>query len=722
MTARWIATTLLLFSCTSTPAAQQIQDGAAPEAIRTARAVRIPNGRIVLDGRLDEPEWSLTQPASDFVQQAPAEGAPATEPTEAWIVYDDDTLYIGATLHDRTPERLVTDELTYDFSPRDGDMFGVIFDTFHDRLNGYGFFTNPAGAKRDSQVADDGRANNQDWNAVWDIMTSVGPDGWVVEFAIPFKTLRFPEGDVQVWGMNLVRVIRHKNELAIWSLVPRPFGLSKVSYAGVLEGIRGVQPGQNIRVKPFATSELHQRRGVDQTDIDGGVDVKVGLGTGLILDVTYRPDFAQVEVDAQQINLTRFSLFFPEKREFFLENRNAFQIGSPRTGNDFVPFFSRRIGLSPAGEPVPLVGGLRLSGKVGRNTLGLLNIQSDTLERTGQSALPSSNASVLRYAREFLNNSLAGVFYLGNERTGGSNRLVGSDVQLHLWRALNIDTLWMRSDTTGVGVGTTWRVGVNYDSNVTTYQTSYTAIGNTFRNELGFVRRPGTDVLAATLARRFRPQATYRIIREYRPRVSYERFTKNGLGVETETISPSFSVDFADASVATFSYVFNEEALTSPFPIHPDFAIPVGRYRFENGVASFTTSRARRLSGNGGYRFGEFWNGHRRGVTAGARLRVNAKLATGLTYGRDVIDLPGFSFTTNLLSLRVDGSFSTRMFLNAFIQYNSVSREVISNIRFNFIHHPLSDLYIVFNETRPTTGSRFRARALILKFTQLLNF
>ena len=698
------------------------QDESRRGAERRLQAVRISEGRITVDGQLSEQEWELAIPATDFIQQEPSEGALGTESSEVRVLYDNDVLYVGAMLYDSEPDRLVSNELKHDFTARNGDMFCVMLDTFRDKLTGYSFCAEPSGARRDSQVADDGRANNASWDGVWYVQTSIVENGWIVEISFPFRSLRFPESDDQEWGLNFGRLVRRNNELTAWSFIPRGFGLSKVSYGGVLEGINHVQPGRDIRVTPFGIVRGRGQGGTHQATADGGIDVKVGLGTNFVLDGTYRTDFAQVEVDEQQINLTRFSLFFPEKREFFLENQGAFNIGSTQSRNNLVPFFSRRIGLSESGETVPLVGGLRLSGRSGRNTLGLLNIQTEREERPGSARLPASNFSVFRYGREFLNNSSASVFYLGHERGEAFNRVVGSDIELKFHRRLDVDGFWMRSQDAATGPGTAWRGGFNYVSPSTRLASSYTSLGDTFKDDLGFVPRQGVDIITALAAGTFRPTRRDGPIRDYGPTVSYTRFNKDGFGAETETVDASFRIELNDSSTVRVGYKISQETLFSPFQIRPTHAIPPGRHEFNQFTAGFSTSRAHRFAFNGAYRTGGFWNGHSRGFTAGGRVRMNMHLATSLNFSRDAVDLPLGSFDTNLVSLRVDGSFTTRMFLNAVIQYNSVTGEVQSNVRFNVIHHPLSDLFVVYNDTRATTVDRLPSRSLIVKLTHMLSF
>jgi hypothetical protein len=743
-TALLTAAALLLAGFDSSVFAQ-----ATPErAPKSVRATRIPNGSITINGRLDESVWTQGEAAGEFVQMQPVEGAPATPAhrSEVRFLYDDENLYVGATFYEDEPDKLVTNDLKRDFpGARDGDLYVLILDTFNDRLNAYNFQTNPGCALRDSQSYDDGRSVNANWDTVWFCESSVDEKAWYVEEAIPFKQLRFPQRDVQTWGVNVFRLIRHTNEQTVWNPIPRQFNQFKTSYAGQLEGISGVTPGRNIRIKPFATTQGRYDGRRTLGDADGGLDVKVGLGTNLVLDATWRTDFSQVEADAQQVNLTRFSLFFPEKREFFLENQGALQIGPP-TGFggrnvNFVPFFSRTIGLSEQGTPIPVVGGLRLTGKVGRNTIGVMNMQVDREERAGGlPPLPSANYSVVRYGREFMSNSSVGLFFLDKERGASSNRLGGADLKFYPMRTMNIDALYMRSQHTAADDGTAWRAGFQYDPGLTVYTINYTSLGDSFRDELGFIPREGVDIVTGSVMHRFRPRALAPRVREIRAELPYSRFDRNALspltgnpiGLETETVSPVITAEFSDSSNVSFQTVRNLEVLSNPFRpqgIPAGRAIPIGEYTFYGSELSYDPTNARRIAPSGSVRFGEFYNGDRVGYTAGVRVRASEKLATTFSFSRDTIDLPeGVSFNTDLASLRVDASFSTRMFLNAYIQYNSVTRQWLSNIRFDFIHHPLSDIFIVYNDTRygdglsPARTTQLPTRALILKVTHLLSF
>jgi hypothetical protein len=694
------------------------QETGAPR--KSATALRVPNGRMVVDGELKEEEWKLVAPAANFVQQQPVEDGVPTEASDVRFVYDDDRLYVGAMLHDSEPGRLITNELKRDFQARDGDLFVLVLDTFNDLRNSYGFQTNPGGAWRDTQSFDEGRTTNQNWDGVWEVKTSKVEGGWIVEYGIPFKTLRFPRDDDQLWGLSMMRLIRRKNEVTMWTPIPRQFNQFRMSYGGELRGISGVKPGLNLRVKPFVTGSASRRSGRNMRDGDGGLDLKLGIGTGFVLDATYRTDFSQVEADAQQVNLTRFNLFFPEKREFFLENQGAFQIGRTYDTNDLVPFFSRSIGLEN-GNPVPIEGGLRLSGRTGQNDLGLLNIQTE-----------DDNFSVLRYGRQFMGSSTANVFYLGKEGGSRFNRVAGADIRVTPHRMVTFDFLAMGSDQRAPEPGQpavltersggTWRAGGIVEANRTELEASYTALGDGFRDELGFIPRTGVDISHLSATQRFRPKRLERAVREFRPQLAYDRYDRPAFGVETGTLRPNVTVEFQDGSTVTAVVRDNEEANLEPFRVRPNYSIAPGRYTFTDGEVSFATSRARTLSWTGAYRTGGFWHGTRDGASAGVRVRVNEKVAASATMSRDVVKLEGQSFTSDLLQLRLDTSFSTRMFLNAFVQYNGVTRDVTSNVRFDFIHHPLSDLFIVYNETRPTGTSILPSRSLTVKLTHLLSF
>ena len=364
------------------PAAAGGIDYAKVRFERVVRAVRITEP-ILIDGRLDEAAWEAAQPADRFTQWEPKPGMPATDDTEVRFLYDDNNLYIGARCFDSEPTRLTVNELRKDFDAGQDDGFGIVLDTLHDRQTGFVFQTNPAGARRDVQVSQDGEQTNQDWDGVWDVQTSIDERGWIAEIVIPFKTLRFSSAPTLEWGLNIMRRVRRTNEDTYWVPLERRYRLQRVSVAGTLTGLTTVNPGRNFKLKPFAVFNAVKPEDLPREfDGDGGLDVKYGLTKSMTLDLTYRTDFSQVEVDQQVVNLTRFRVFFPEKREFFLENSGAFAVGGGGRwgGQNVIPFFSRRIGLGENADdetvPIPIVGGARASGKVGTYDLGLLTMRT----------------------------------------------------------------------------------------------------------------------------------------------------------------------------------------------------------------------------------------------------------------------------------------------------------------------------------------------------------
>ena len=334
--------------------------------------------KITVDGSLDEPAWQTAELNGGFLQQDPKEGEPASESTEFRVLYDKEYLYIGAFCHDRTPERIVINDISRDFDTINEDYFAVVLDTFNDDRNGYYLATTAVGGQKDSQIFDEGRTNNVSWDGVWFVEARKGEDGYTVEMAIPFKTLRFGRQREQVWGAHFYRRMRGRNESTYWSLPPRRYSLTRaIPFAGELQGIANVEPGRNLQVKPYAllgAKRLGSRGEDAEPDFDGGLDLKYGVTPGLTLDLTVNTDFSHVEADTQQVNLTRFPLFFQEKREFFLENAGIFGFGA-LTNQEALLFHSRTIGLE-GGQPIPILGGARLSGRAGETYVGLLNMQT----------------------------------------------------------------------------------------------------------------------------------------------------------------------------------------------------------------------------------------------------------------------------------------------------------------------------------------------------------
>ena len=716
---------------------------------RQLKAVRT-RGKIVLDGRLDEPDWTQSPIAADFIQNNPRTDDPASEKTEVRVLYDKDNLYFGVYAHQTS--QITVSDLRKDFTINTGDFFQIVLDSFLDRRNGYLFATNPTGAKYDTQMANEGRETNVNWDAVWNVKTRIAEDGWIAEISIPFKTLKFRAKDTQSWGINFQRTIRRKNEDSFWSPLPYIYALDRVSLAGTMSDLERVKPGLNLRVKPYMVTNLSQPRagrnllpgekkqipfcrwasGGNCYNADFGVDVKYGLTTGLTWDFTYNTDFSQVEADEQQVNLTRFNLFFPEKREFFLENSGIFTFGAemdrPITGgrigtlnNNMVMFFSRNIGLSSTGSPIPILGGTRLTGRVGSYELGLLNIQQKEFDTTH-----ATNFTVARLRRNILSNSDIGVMLVNKEVSGSPhyNRVFGGDANFRFGQTLSLNGYLAKSFTDGIhGDDLAARVSNIYKTNKWEWRNSYMTVQNNFVDEMGFVPRVGIHKVSGVIYRTFRPKRLQRFLRQSNPHLQWDYVMDSRGNLMIRHVDYHVPFSFQNGASSEMGTNPTLERFDKPFVINrvKNIAIPPGIYSFTDYFVSFSSDNSRAISGNANFHTGRFYTGYKQSYTAGGTLRFGAKLSTSVSFIRNNVNLPQGHFLTDLITTRFDYSFSTKMFLNALLQYNTDTHQVSSNIRFNLIHRPLSDIFVVYNEHRSSLGNDLVDRTLAIKFTYMIS-
>lgn len=708
---------------------------------KIVKAVRI-HEKIKLDGRLEEPAWNLALPATDFVQQQPHVGEISPERTEARFLYDDDNLYVGVLAYDSGAP--VVTSIVYDFQSGESDNVNIVIDSLHDRRSGFSFTTNPVGGKRDQQLSNDGQAN-LDWTGVWDVRASVNSEGWTAEFVIPFKTLRFSKSPFQEWGLNMGRRIMRLNENSQWSPVPLRYSQFRVSLAGTLTGLENIHQGRNLKVKPFVTARIVQARGPDGQletlrslttlkggldGYDGGVDIKYSLTPSVTLDATYRTDFAQVEVDQQQVNLTRFSLFFPEKRDFFLENVGNFSFGTGvgfrASDANLVPFFSRRIGLSTAGTPIPILGGSRVSGKVNQYDFGLLVMKTEKLGTT-----PSNNYLVGRIKRNLFRNSWVGSIVTNRDSTvpGDYNRVYGADAHFQFYQKLEFDSYLLGSDTGAYkllpgksGKNQARKFQSAWIDDELTISGEYNAVQTNFNPEMGFIRRGNMSQYSGEFS--WKPQLRKNDTIQYLTfGTSIDYYQGGSTGkVETRTQDATLGITFENASSINFVTTQTFDRLVNPFRIRSNISIPAGDYKYLAYTPSFRTNPSKKISGNGNVTWGEFWNGRQKSYGGGLTLKPNYHLNMDLSYRRNDVRQGNGSFTTDLLGARFTYGFTPRSFLNAFFQYNTDTHQFSSNIRFNITHHPLSDLYLVYNDTRNTDTGQLAGRAFIIKFTNLFNF
>jgi len=713
----------------------------------TVRATRL-SDPLRLDGVLDEPLYTEVASVSDFIQSLPDPGGEPTERTEAWISFDDTDVYVSARVWDSAPERdWVANEMRRDTNQlRQNDTFGVMFDTFYDRRNGVMFYTNPLGALAEFAITNEGNPNT-DWNPIWDVRTGRFDGGWTVEMRIPFKSLRYRPGREQVWGLQLRRAIRRRNEWIHLTSLPLSAagggaqGVFRVSRAGTLVGIEAPPTSRLVEVKPYGiagvTTNLASSPVVrDDFEADGGLDVKVGITENLTADFTYNTDFAQVEVDEQQVNLTRFSLFFPEKREFFLEGRGIFDFapspsgaggGGGFGGGGIVPtmFFSRRIGLQ-RGTPVPILGGGRVTGKVGAFDVGLLDIQTDDL---GSIGAQSTNFAVLRVRRDILARSSVGVLFENRSRSlvsTGSNQAYGVDGSFSFFEDLNFVGYLVTTRTDGLnGSDDSYRATASYDGDLVGATLGHLFVGEHFNPEIGFVRRAGFRQTQANA--RYSPRPAIDWIRQitFQGGVDYIENHPGGY-VETREWSGSFQTEMENSDRFSVDFTETYENLADTFDITPGVAIPDGRYTFRDIQVGYNFGLQRPYSGNLSVRYGSFYGGTRTSVGfQRARIEVLPQLSLEPSLSFNWVDLEGLGdFTQHVAATRVSYSFSPRLFLSGLVQYSSLAESISANLRLRWEYAPGSEIFVVYTEERDTDVfdrfSELSNRALVIKVNRLL--
>jgi hypothetical protein len=707
----------------------------------------------VIDGRMDDQAWAQARVLGDFVQREPVEGRPVSEATEVRIVYDAEAIYIGAWLFDSDTSAIVVGETRRDAALTNTDAFQIILDTYLDRQNGFVFATTPAGIEYDGQVTKEGQGSasprrgqrqqagsgggfNLNWDGSWEVATSVDADGWYAEFRIPFSTLRYPRGGEQMWGVNFSRNIRRHNEEAFWAPIPRQFNLYRVSMAGTLSQF--VAPSQKVfTITPYVLGDAYRdyalQSSADFSPAVGG-DAKIGLTQSLTLDLTVNTDFAQVEVDDQQVNLTRFPLFFPEKRPFFLENAGSFSVGTPQ---ETELFFSRRIGLYEGNE-VPIQAGARLTGKVAGMQVGFLNIQANHLdlldEDLGEEVRvePKNNFGVVRLFQEFENRTrIGGIFVhrLNTDDTNDYNLTYGADGRLGVGQALTFDGYLSGTTTPDVSSGEyAYHLGGTFETRDWNVAAQYREVGAEFNPEVGFLSRREYRYINARILRKFRfPEVPW--FRELRPHVSWrEYFDLTGFS-ETRVVHIDNHFEFSNGAFFQLPAVnFTGEGLQEPFEIREGIIIPAGSYNnFDWGFA-FNTDLSAPFSAEGRIDIGGFYSGTRTGTNTTFNYRFRDKFTASFRVAYFDVRLAEGEFISSLLALKGSYSFTPRIFLQASLQYNNETENFGSNIRLGWLNTAGTGLYVVYNDTEHL-GSLDRTgiergpqeRQLIIKYTKMFS-
>ena len=736
---------LLLLTASSLGAQKEWQDPAIPvlEKRPVARAVLVEMAPL-LDGEvLDDPAWAKALPVSGFTQTVPDEGQPASQKTEIRIVYTQDTLFLGVICYDSEPDTIVITESRRDASLLETDSIQIILDTYRDRQNGFVFGTNPLGIEYDAQVTDEGGGSgsfrmgnnastqggsgggvNVNWDGSWEVKSKISEIGWSTEFAIPFRTLRYPAGKSQTWGLNFQRNIRRRAENSYWASLPRQHSLYRLSLAGNLEGLE-IPSQRNLKVMPYALGEIRRRGTVSgQTNWLGefGADVKIGLTPSLNLDLTYNTDFAQVEVDEQQVNLDRFNLFFPEKRPFFLENAGLFSVGA---SEEVDLFFSRRIGIAPNGQPTPILGGARLTGKISGTDIGFLNMQTE--EREG--VTPGNNYLVGRIRRELPNRSYLGTLFTNRQGTGrlapekDHSQTFAMDGRWGIGESAEVIGFLAGTSTPGLeGRQHAFQIGPRYNTKSWRMSTDFTEVGEDFNPEIGFLARTAYRKLNVSVFNFSRPPDFLGLL-ELRPHVSYRAFWDFDGFQESSRWHIDNHWEWRNGYEVHTGVNLSKEGLPDPFEISPKVTVPTGTYEHaEFQLVAFTNQSSPvsyRLDG----RFGGFFGGDRISLTHNIKLRLGQIFNADLEWNRNDIDLPGGDFVTNLGRLRVSYAFSPRIFAQGLLQYNDRADQWSTNLRFGWLQASNTGLFVVYDDTRAIGDRLFSEpdRSLFIKLSWLFD-
>ncbi len=723
---------------------------------RQAGAIRVDVAPLLDGNVLDDPAWEGAPPATGFRQTAPDEGQPASERTEVRVVFTDDTIYFGVVCYDRDPGAIIVTDSRRDSSLADSDSFQLILDTFLDRQNGFVFGTSPSGQEYDGQLVNEGAGGsgmgrggtsfgagggfNLNWDGVWQVRTATSDVGWSAEFAIPFRTVRFPAGRVQTWGVNFQRNIRRRNELAYWAPLPRQFDLFRVSLAGQLAGVEAPEGlWRTLQITPYVVGEVVSQAGPGARETtmlgDVGGDIKYGVTSGVVLDLTANTDFAQVEVDQQQINLDRFNLFFPEKRPFFLENAGVFTVANSGGAAFNDPgqtelFFSRRIGIAPDGHAIPILGGARLSGKVSDTvTVGFLNMQ------TGESGgVPSNNFGVARVRRDLPNRSSIGGLFVNRQATGDLagdddyNRTFGFDGRWGFGQNGIVSGFAARTETPeGVnedyaGVDYAYDVAVDYNAQAWRVRAGYMELGDNFNPEVGFVRRHGFRKVDGGIFYTWRPDDLLKI-QEMRPHVTFNRFWNYDRGfIESSLLHMDNAWEFDDSSSLITAWNVRKEGVVESFPISGVPVLP-GFYDWNEASLSYNSDRSAPV--NAGFRFqgSGFFGGTLRSYGPSLGVRSGETLNLLLNWSRNHIDLPAGQVVTNLVSTQIAYNFSPRIFAQSLLQYNDSVDLWSVNLRFGWLQDANTGLFVVYNETEGL-GDFIPSgvgRSIILKYSYLFD-
>ena len=723
---------------------------AAPGAERPTMAATRVDQAPTVDGDLSDRAWQESEVGTNFMQHEPLDGVPATEQTELRVVFTDSTIYFGITALDANPDAIIAKEMERDSRIFQDDSILLLLDTFHDQRNAYAFETNLNGARADTLVTDEGRDLNLEWDGIWSVASRRTAFGWVAEIAIPISTLRFDPA-APAWGFNVQRYIAHKREMTHWSGLPREVSVlgqvgsqiqpvHRISMAGELTGLTGLVQSAQLQIKPFAIGDVSEDPRLEAdpiTDGDGGLDLKWGVTRSLALDLTYNTDFAEVEVDEQQTNLTRFSLYFPEKRDFFLENAGIFDFGPPHREFFRPPvlkaFFSRRVGLDD-GQQVPIDWGARLTGRLGGWNIGVLRVATAGIDRDDGN-LPANAFTVARLKRNLGRRSTIGAIVTeAAPENEDANRVVGLDFNYKPTTKFGVGGFWTGSglsedpEDTGVGASAdtgeaAYGVNVDYQGRALTMSMDAEEIEENYQPAAGFLLRKNVRHLNPRF--QWLPRIERGLVRSWFTEVRYDYYETLDEG---ELESGRFEISPLGMRMTTedrwrLAYVGEEENLVEPFEIASGIVIPAGRYEFDGLELAMFSNQSRLLGVRGLFGWGDFYDGTRTSVRLTFGVRASKHVQTESLWVYNDVELPQGAFDIGLFSQRVDFTFTPNLRLNTIVQYNDDTEDLGLNVRLHWIYKPGSDLFVVYNENWMEGDLRQRLsthRQIAVKFTYLI--
>ncbi len=706
-------TTLLLFFC-ALPAFSQSTPPrillGAENSITAVYAETAPR----IDGVMDDAIWRQTVAATEFVQLTPNEGADPSQPSAIRIAYDENNLYFGLSFYDSDPDQIRARNLERGGPNGNDDMFWLLIDTYNDKRNAYLFETNVLGTQDDAIISDEAMSfSDWQWDGIYRSQGRIAEDGWHVELAIPFKTIRFDNADELTMGVAIMRFLNRNGERSMWPFIPRSYsaGIFQVSQYATMTGVKNVERGRNVLIKPYIIAGAQEFRVGDtetesDTQQDAGIDVKWAVNPNVTLDLTVNTDFAQVESDVVQLDLTRFNLFFPEKREFFLERQGLFEFGDSRRAETF---FSRRIGISN-----DILAGARLVSQFDKYSVGLLTIQTGKNDDFG---LDAANNTVARVRADVFGRTTVGAIFTNLEQGERYNRAFGADVKCRFWGNSELSGWYTRvedsepdaSDAAGSLALSIRRADYRFSS-------SYSNVGKRFNPALGFVRR--RDMKSYNASASYSPQVGGKLIRSYSISVSGSLTDGQNNEKQSSNVGARGSVRFRANDSFNWSVNRNFERLENSFHILADAEILAGDYVSDSGSLGFRTDNSKFFSVNGSAGFSDFFGGDRRNLRLGIGLRTGKylNLTAGISHTQFDIPIDNGSFDATTFTMNINAAYSRKLFAKALVQYDNFSGNVQANIRIDWIHSPGADLFLVFNTNYNFTGDddRFDFRNRLL--------